>query len=108
MTVKSVRGRRRYVVFAVSPGLDRETVARRIPGGRRFPVIQCAEGYAVVRCAPAEISECAKAVGAVDPSSHIVTVSGTLKTLRDGNPVLKRTAPPKPRKSFKNKPAVKK
>lgn len=55
MTVKSVRGRRRYVVFAVSPGLDRETVVRRIPGGRRFPVIQCAEGYAVVRCAPAEI-----------------------------------------------------
>ncbi len=96
MTVKSKRGRRRYVVFSVPAGLTREDLIHRIPGGRRFNVIQSAEGMAIVRCAPEEIGECEAAVKAVAAEAEIVTVSGTLRTLRDRYPVLKRNAPPKP------------
>ncbi len=96
MTVKSERGRRRYVVFRVSADLTRETLIRGIPGGKRFNVIQCAEGWAVVRCAPSEIEECEGAVRAVFPGAETVTVSGTLRTLRDRYAVLKRNAPAKP------------
>ena len=98
MTVKSERGRRRYVAFRVSGTLTREDLIHRIPGGRRFNVIQCAEGWAIVRCSPAEIEECKTAVAAVCPEAETVTVSGTLRTLRDRYPVLKRNAPPKPSK----------
>ena len=98
MTVKSVRGRRRYVAFNVSGTLTREVLIRGIPGGRRFNVIQCAEGWAIVRCSPAEIGECEAAVRSVCPDAKTVTVSGTLRTLRDRYPVLKRNAPPKPAK----------
>ena len=97
MTVKSVRGRRRYVAFKVSGTLTREVLIRGIPGGRRFSVIQCAE-WAIVRCSPAEIGECEAAVRSVCPDAETVTVSGTLRTLRDKYPVLKRNAPPKPAK----------
>lgn len=96
MTVKSKRGRRRYVVFSVPAGLTREDLIRKIPGGRRFNVIQCAEGMAIVRCAPEEIGECEAAVRTVAGTAETVSVSGTLKTLRDKYPILKRNAPPKP------------
>lgn len=96
MTVKAIRGRRRYLVFTVMPQLDRETLVHNIPGGKRFNVIQCAEGKAIVRCSPQEIQECSDAVRKVDGTAELVTLSGTLKTLRDKDPVLKRNAPPKP------------
>lgn len=99
MTVKSERGRRRYVAFATDPELTKESVVHNIPGGKRFNVIQCAEGMAVVRCAPSDIDECIAAVGRIDPASEALSVSGTIRTLRDRYPVLKRTAPPKPRRS---------
>ena len=57
MTVKSKRGRRRYLVFTVPGSASRESMIRAIPGGKRFNVIQCAEGMAIVRCAPDEIEE---------------------------------------------------
>ncbi len=98
MTVKSKRGRRRYVVFSVSPGLTREALIHGIPGGRRFNVIQCAEGMAIVRCAPDEVEECTAAVRRAEAGAETVCVSGTLRTLRDRYPVLKRNAPPKPAK----------
>lgn len=98
MTVKSERGRRRYIAFTVSGTLTREALILGIPGGRRFNVIQCAEGWAIVRCAPSEIEDCGEAVRTVCPEAETVTVSGTLRTLRDRYPVLKRNAPPKPSK----------
>ena len=103
MTVKSKRGRRRYLVFTVPGSASRESMIRSIPGGKRFNVIQCAEGMAIVRCAPDEIEECTGAVRAAEPSAELVTVSGTLKTLRDRYPVLKRNAPPKPSRAPKPK-----
>ena len=96
MTVKSKRGRRRYVVFSVPAELTREDIIHGLPGGKRFNVIQCAEGMAIVRCSPEEIGECETAVRNASSAAEIVTVSGTLKTLRDRYPVLKRNAPPKP------------
>ena len=103
MTVKSKRGRRRYLVFTVSDIASRESMIHRIPGGKRFNVIQCAEGMAIVRCAPDEIGECTEAVRVAEPSAELVTVSGTLRTLRDRYPVLKRNAPPKPSRAPKPK-----
>lgn len=99
MTVKSERGRRRYVAFVTDPELTKEAVVHRIPGGKRFNVIQYAEGMAIVRCAPEEIDECVASVRQVDPFSEVLTVSGTLRTLRDRYPLLKKTAPPKPRRA---------
>ncbi len=96
MTVKSKRGRRRYVVFSVPSGLTREDLIHGLPGGRRFNVIQCAEGMAIVRCSPEEIDECAAAVRTAESGAEVVTVSGTLRTLPDRYPVLKRNAPPNP------------
>ena len=98
MTVKSERGRRRYIAFRVSGTLTREDLIHGLPGGRRFNVIQCAEGWAIVRCSPADIEECKQAVGTACPGAETVTLSGTLRTLRDRYPVLKRNAPPKPSK----------
>ncbi len=99
MTVKSERGRRRYIAFTADPEMTKESAVRIIPGGKRFNIIQCAEGMAIVRCAPEEIDECISAFRQVDPTCEALTVSGTLRTLRDRYPILKKTAPPKPRKS---------
>lgn len=99
MTVKSKRGRRRYVVFTTVPDNTRDRMVHRIPGGKKFNVIQCAEGMAIVRCAPDEVEECVAAVKTVDPTAEMVTMSGTLRTVRDKYPVLKRNAPPKPSRS---------
>ena len=90
-------------MFTVPASASRESMIRGIPGGRRFNVIQCAEGMAIVRCAPEEIRECTDAVKTAEPSAELVTVSGTLKTLRDRYPVLKRNAPPKPSRAPKPK-----
>lgn len=96
MTVKSERGRRRYIAFVTNPAMTRESAIHLIPGGKRFNIIQCSDGMAIVRCSPTEIDECIAAFGRVDPSSEALTVSGTLRALRDRYPVLKITAPPKP------------
>lgn len=55
MTVKSERGRRRYIAFKVSPSLTRRALIESIPGGKTFNVIQCARGMAIVRCSPANV-----------------------------------------------------
>lgn len=94
MTVKSKRGRRRYVAFRVSPQLTASSLAAGLP--RQFRVIQCAEGMAVVRCEPDTREGCIAAVLRADPGAEAVRTSGTLRTLRERYSVLKRNAPPKP------------
>ncbi len=96
MTVKSKRGRRRYVAFITSPEMTKQEMVDRIPGGRTFNVIQCSEGMAIVRCGPSDVGRCEEAVRACDPQAHAVRTSGTLRTLRDEYPVLKKNAPPRP------------
>ena len=96
MTVKSKRGRRRYIAFVTSPGMTKQKMVENIPGGKTFNIIQCAEGMAIVRCSRTNIEQCEKAVRSCDPTAYAVRTSGTLRTLRDGYSVLKRNAPPKP------------
>lgn len=98
MTVKSKRGRRRYIAFDMSYSTDKATVVSRIPGGKRFNVIQCEDGMAIVRCSPSEIDECISAVKTCDKNAEPVRVSGTLRTLRDRYSTLKETKPEKPQR----------
>jgi len=93
MTVKARRGRRRYVAFDVSEGTTPETLSRALP--KRFKVIQCAGGMAIVRCSD-DVGECIEAVLAADPGAASRRTSGTLRTLRDRYKVLRENAPPKP------------
>lgn len=96
MTVKSKRGRRRYIAFRTSPGMTRGRMISSIPGGRTFNVIQCAEGMAIVRCSPDNVDECEAAVREADPSAEALCMSGTLRALRGRYPALRRNAPPRP------------
>lgn len=84
------------MAFRVDPSLTRQALIMRIPGGRRFNVIQCERGWAAVRCSPSDLDDCVSAVRSVDPSAEPLRSSGTLRTLRDRYPVLKETKPPRP------------
>jgi hypothetical protein len=93
MVVKEKRGRRRYVVFRVSPELDRDALIRR---ARRLQVrgwapyiVQCSDGWAIVRCAPDEREKTAAAMSEMDPGCESLLTSGTLKSLRDRYPELR-------------------
>ncbi len=94
MTVKSKRGRRRYIAFKVSPGLTAPELSQKVP--RQFRVIQCAGGMAIVRCSPETADGCKAAVRRADPSSEPVRTSGTLRTLRARYRILRENAPPRP------------
>lgn len=94
MVVKEKRGRRRYVAFSLDPGLRRDDLRRALAAGS---VIQCSEGWAIVRCAPSETSLMAESVRSADPGAVSLATSGTLKTLREKYPELERTRPPKRR-----------
>ena len=69
MTVKSKRGRRRYIAFKVSPGLTAPELSQKVP--RQFRVIQCAGGMAIVRCSPETADGCKAAVMKVKPDIAI-------------------------------------
>lgn len=84
------------MAFATSPEMTKQKMVDSIPGGRTFNVIQCAEGMAIVRCGPSEIDKCEEAVRECDPQARALKTSGTLRTLRDEYPILKKNAPPKP------------
>jgi len=91
--VKSVRGRRRYVALHVPADLRRDGLVKAlelfsgtIPG---LKVITCGDGWAVVRCSPAEVDSAISAVTGTFPGSEPVLTSGTLKTLRDRYPELR-------------------
>ena len=95
MTVKEKRGRRRYVAFTVSPDLTKASLtgALRAACGDPPHVIQCSEGWAVVRCSPHDISDTVTAMNLADPSSVSLRTSGTLCSLRERYPELKRLRP---------------
>ncbi|NLN72187.1 MAG: hypothetical protein GX137_05310 [Thermoplasmatales archaeon] len=95
MVVKEKRGRRRYVAFRLDPGLRRDDLRKVLRSGS---VIQCSEGWAVVRCAPSETHLISDEVRSADPGAESMATSGTLKTLRTRYPELERTRPPKRRR----------
>lgn len=94
MVVKEKRGRRRYVAFRVDPILRRDDLRRALAAGS---VIQCSEGWAIIRCAPSETSVVAESIRSAYPGTVSLATSGTLKTLRERYPNLERTKPPKRR-----------
>ena len=93
MTVKSVRGRRRYISFEVPAGTDRDGILSAL--GKADPplgsakAITCAGGKAVVRCSPAEKEAVISAVTSHLEGSKSLRTSGTLRTLRDLDPALR-------------------
>ncbi len=102
MVVKSERGRRRYIAFTVDPALTRESLAGRLRafGGESAPkIIQCAEGWCIVRCAPKEREDTIALMSRADPQSRSLRTSGTVITLRKRYPRLMETRPPARRKA---------
>jgi len=95
MTVKEKRGRRRYIAFRVRGDLTKDTFISLLRKVRIRPpyVIQCAEGWAIVRCAPSDVEDVMRLVKLADPSSVSLRTSGTLASLRNGYPELKRLRP---------------
>jgi RNase P/RNase MRP subunit POP5 len=95
MTVKERRGRRRYIAFRVRDDLTKDAVIavlRRVCGNPPY-VVQCAEGWMIVRCSPSDAEDTIRHVGLADPSSVSLRTSGTLASLRNDYPELKRLRP---------------
>lgn len=102
MVVKSKRGRRRYIAFTVDPSLTRESLAGKMKafGGENAPkVIQCAEGWCILRCAPKDREGTVALMSRIDPGSKSLRTSGTVITLRKRYPRLMETRPPARRKA---------
>jgi hypothetical protein len=99
MTVKEKTGRRRYIAFTVDPSFSKETLIfalRKVCDGPPY-VIQCGEGWCIIRCLPKDADASVAAMSDADPSSLSLRTSGTLHTLREKYPELKRLRPPKKR-----------
>ena len=97
MTVKEKRGRRRYVAFTVDRTLTKEIIIEKLKKLSAAPpyVVQCAEGWAIVRCSPDNVAATISMMKLADPSSASLRTSGTLASLRDAYPELKRLRPVK-------------
>jgi hypothetical protein len=93
VVVKSKRGRRRYVLFAVSPDITKQSLINRIKNasaGKEPPyVVQCVSGKAIIRCAPDERDDLISLVERADRTSESLLTSGTLRTIREAYPELK-------------------
>ncbi|MGE0014755.1 MAG: hypothetical protein AB7S83_01010 [Candidatus Methanomethylophilaceae archaeon] len=99
MTVKSKRGRRRYIVFRIGADVDRFSLAQAtFRPGHHVKVISCDEGMAVVRCSPADTGWVSDAVVSSFPGSEPLRTSGTLKSLRDRYGSLKKQPRPSDRR----------
>lgn len=83
VTVKSIRGRRRYIVFNVPEDADRRGLNNLLSDLPQIKIIHCGEGMAVVRCPPAEKEEVIERILLRYPGSESLKTSGTLRTLRE-------------------------
>lgn len=88
MTVKSVRGRRRYTAFEVPFSADRRAVEEAVRNIGSAKVITCKDGRAVVRSLPSDREDLGKAMSASLPGSSSYDCSGTLRALRSRHPEL--------------------
>jgi RNase P/RNase MRP subunit POP5 len=93
MVVKSVRGRRRYIVFTVPEEAGRsdvlsklEDLAETMPDLR---VITSFGGKAVVRCSPSETDAVTSKMKESYPGCESLITSGTLRKVREIYPELK-------------------
>ena len=96
MTVKSDRGRRRYIAFKTGEAIEKDELVSRLKSRTVRPyVIQCSDGWAIVRTEPSECESAMSAVADACPGSEPLSTSGTLRTLRGKYPELQRLRPPK-------------
>ena len=95
MTVKDKVGRKRYIAFSVDSKFSKDTLisALRSVSAAQPYVIQCGEGWAIVRCMHDSVDETKEAVKRADPKSLPLRTSGTLRTLRSRYPELERLRP---------------
>ena len=101
MVVKSKRGRRRYIAFTVDPALTKESLISKFRELREAYVphiIQCSEGWCILRCSPKEREDAIGCMGRADPTSKSLRTSGTVITLRQRYPELMRLRPPPKRR----------
>jgi len=89
MTVKSVRGRRRYTAFEVPRGTDRRDVESTVGIIDSVKVITCKDGLAVVRSLPEDRRSIEEAMSSRFKDCRSLDCSGTLKALRDRDPRLR-------------------
>lgn len=93
MVVKSVRGRRRYIVFTVPAEAGRSEVLDALADlSEPMPdlrVITSFGGKAIVRCSPAEIEQVSTTMKERFPGSESLITSGTLRKVREVYPELK-------------------
>lgn len=96
MTVRSDSGRRRYIAFRIDPPMDKKDLIDRLKsvGGGSVYVIQCSEGWAIIRTVPSECDSALNAMKNACPDSESLLTSGTLRTLRERYPELQRLRPP--------------
>lgn len=89
MTVKSVRGRRRYTAFEVPEDTDRKAVEEAVHGICSAKVITCGKTRAVIRSLPSERDALESAIAGAFPGSASFDCSGTLHALRERHPELR-------------------
>ncbi len=89
MTVKSVRGRRRYTAFKVPLETDRTCMERSVRSIGSAKVITCKNGLAVIRSLPSDRRPMEEAVSVALCGSKPFDCSGTLHALRERHPELK-------------------
>lgn len=93
MVVKSERGRRRYILFKMTSELERETVIRRAnrtSDGEAPYIVQCEKNMMIARCSPDSMERTIEIVSRIDPGSSSIITSGTLKSIRDKYPEMKK------------------
>lgn len=88
MTVKAVRGRRRYTAFVVPMGADRRSAESAVSRIASAKVITCGKGYAVIRSSPEDRDALESHMHQAMPTSTAFDCSGTLKALRTRHPQL--------------------
>ena len=88
MTVKSVRGRRRYTAFEMPPETDRKAAEEAVREVGSAKVITCKNGLAVIRSSPDDRKGLESSLSAAIPGSRPFDCSGTLHALRARHPAL--------------------
>ena len=92
MVVKSVRGRRRDIVYTVPEDTRWDEVLEAVSAEPPLPqikVISCFSGMAVIRTEPSGLEELGSRMHAKWPDSESLVTSGTLRTVRDRYPQLR-------------------
>lgn len=94
MTVKSKRGRRRYILFTIAADIDRNRLIDIInQSGSSLYVTSCGNSTAIIRCAPEEVDSTIEKMMELVPGSISICTSGTIKTLREKYPDIPRKEP---------------